>query len=132
MRRYVAMQPIVPNKRIDVLEKDEKGYSVGAWYGYWNYKKQIMTLYPNVRNRYVNWPNGKIPENKIVVSDSLIYRRTDDYKLTPFRGTLSAAAGGTSPGGRGKVQGAPSPSPTVPPLPEGEAWGGVQQQMKFY
>ena len=64
--RYIAVRPLEPGKPVDVLERDEAGALVGAWHGYWNYNRGTVGLYPNPRNKYVNWPGGRIPEKRIV------------------------------------------------------------------
>lgn len=70
--RYIAVRPLEPGKPVDVLERDENGFLVGAWFGYWNYNRQTVALYPNVKNRFVNWPGGRIPSGRIVVSDQSV------------------------------------------------------------
>ena len=69
---FEAVKPLEPGKAVDVLERDENGCLVGAWIGYWNFRRGTVALYPNVKNRFVNWPGGRIPSSKIVVSDRQI------------------------------------------------------------
>lgn len=117
--RYIALKPLNPGRPVEVLERDDKGALVGAWFGYWNFKKGTVALYPNVANHNVNWPGGVIPSGRQVISDRMVERKGN----------------------------APSPSQqAAPPLPEGEAYGrvqnaetksceargGVQQSIKFY
>ena len=108
MSRYIALKPLDPGKAVEVLERDDKGVLVGAWFGYWNFKKGTVALYPNVANHNVNWPGGVIPKGRQVISDRSV-KRKDNAELTP-----------------------PATAKAAPPLSEGEANGGVQQQMKFY
>ena len=68
---FRAMQALVPGKAVDILERDANGLLVGAYKGYWNNEKEIVTLYPNVRNKFVHWPRGVVSGKKIV-SDRLI------------------------------------------------------------
>ena len=92
MPRYIAMQPLVPGRRVDVLEKNEHNHTIGAYYGYWNYKTQTVALYPNVRNRYVNWPDGKIPDKKKYVSDRDVAVRRADGTTSSFRSSQRSSA----------------------------------------
>lgn len=69
--RYIAVRPLEPGKPVDVLERDEAGALVGAWHGYWNFKRETVGLYPNPKNRFVSWPGGVLPQKRIV-SDRLI------------------------------------------------------------
>ena len=85
MSRYVAMQPLVPGRRVDVLEKNAHGHTVGAYYGYWNHKTRTVALYPNVRNRYVNWPNGVKADKKKFIDDTEIAVRRSDGTTSWFR-----------------------------------------------
>lgn len=116
MSRLVALQPLEPGKPVDVVERDESGALVGAWHGYWSFKRGTVALYPNPKNRYVTWPNGELPKKRIV-SDREIKANNagggGHGELTP-----STASG--RPPSRGRLN------------TEGEALGGVQQQMKFY
>lgn len=69
--RYIAVRPLEPGKPVDVLERDEAGALVGAWHGYWSYKRGTVALYPNPKNRFVSWPGGVLPRKRIV-SDRVI------------------------------------------------------------
>lgn len=69
--RYTAVKPLEPGKPVDVLERDEAGALVGAWHGYWSFKRGTVALYPNPRNKYINWPGNKIPEKRIVSDRSI-------------------------------------------------------------
>ena len=69
--RYIAVRPLEPGKPVDVLERDEAGALVGAWHGYWSFKRGTVALYPNPRNKYINWPGNKIPEKRIVSDRSI-------------------------------------------------------------
>ena len=64
--RYTAVKPLEPGKPVDVVERDESGALVGAWHGYWSFKRGTVALYPNPKNRYVAWPNGELPKKRIV------------------------------------------------------------------
>lgn len=72
MSSYEALKPLQPNKRVEVYERDENGFLVGAWLGYWNYNRGTVALYPDVKNRFVNWPSGRIPGSRRVVSDRIV------------------------------------------------------------
>ncbi len=69
--KYIAVRPLEPGKPVDVLERDELGALVGAWHGYWNFKRGTVALYPNGKNRYVSWPDGVLPQKR-VVSDRVV------------------------------------------------------------
>ena len=69
---YETSKPLEPGKPAIVLEKNEKGHLVGAWIGYWNFKHETVALYPDVRNRFVNWPGGRVPSGRRIVSDRYI------------------------------------------------------------
>ena len=69
---FEAVKPLEPGKAVNVLERDENGLIIGAYFGYWNFNRQTVALYPNVKNKYVNWPKGRIPSGRIVVSDRQI------------------------------------------------------------
>lgn len=112
MSRYIALKPLNPGKAVEVLERDDKGVLVGAWFGYWNFKKGTVALYPNVANHNVNWPGGVIPKGRQVISDRSVIRK-ENAECGVQKGTSSAA------------QSAPSSL-------AGEGNCGVQQQMKFY
>lgn len=112
--RYIAVKPLEPGRPVDVVERDESGALVGAWHGYWSFKRGTVALYPNPKNRYVAWPNGELPKKRIV-SDREV--KVDNSKLE-IRNTKLATS--------------QSSAQSTPALPEGEAYGGVQQQMKFY
>lgn len=77
--RYFALRPLEPGKPVDVLERDEAGALVGAWHGYWNYNWGTVGLYPNPRNKYVNWPGGRIPDKRIV-SDRAVRVQSSEGK----------------------------------------------------
>lgn len=80
MGKYVAMERIVPNKKIKVLEKNNRNCTVGAWIGYWNQARGTFNLYPNKHARYVSWPNKVIPTEKIVKNGYDMFRMTPDFK----------------------------------------------------
>ena len=112
--RYIAVRPLEPGKPVDVLERDELGALVGAWHGYWNFKRETVALYPNPRNKYVNWPGGRIPEKRIVSDRSIRVQNAE---------------------GRMKIQNAelttPHPSASLPPSPPNKGEGYRQEQIKF-
>ena len=73
-RTYEAMGRLVPNEAVAVLERDEHGALVGAYKGYWNFKRGTVTLYPDYRNPFVSWRGGA---NKKVVADRVVRVRAD-------------------------------------------------------
>ena len=98
--RYEAVRALEPGKPVSILERDERGFLVGAWIGYWNFKRGVVMLYPDVRNRYVNWPGGRIPDQRRQISDRFVHVRES-------ADTSSTAKGGPpSPAGEGLTRGA--------------------------
>lgn len=77
--RYIAVRPLEPGKPVDVLERDEAGALVGAWHGYWSFKRGTVALYPNGKNRYVSWPGGVLPQKR-VVSDRVVSVQSGEGK----------------------------------------------------
>lgn len=72
-RTYEAMGRLVPNEAVAVLERDEHGALVGAYKGYWNFKRGTVTLYPDMRHPFVRWSGSPV---KKVVSDRVVRVRT--------------------------------------------------------
>ena len=83
MTTYEALKPLEPGRAVEVIERDENGHLVGSWFGYWNFKRQTVALYPNVKNRFVNWPGGRIPQSKRLVSDRVVYIAAQKAVLPP-------------------------------------------------
>ena len=82
MTSYEAVRPLEPGKPVDVIERDESGAMVGAWIGYWNFRRNTVALYPNVKNRYVNWPGGRLPSQKVVISDRMVKIKSQSEEAT--------------------------------------------------
>ncbi len=61
---YTAKARLEPNKRVAVIERDEHGNIVGTWFGYWNCKRQTVTLYPDKTHPFFKW--NKTPAPRIV------------------------------------------------------------------
>lgn len=128
---YTAVKPLEPGKPVDVVERDESGALVGAWHGYWSFKRGTVALYPNPKNRYVAWPNGELPKKRIV-SDREVTVKNAECRMQ------NAECRGQS--GELKMQNAEcrvqsdtsSVAQSAPSSPAGEGNCGVQQQMKFY
>lgn len=97
---YEAVRPLEDGKPVPVCERDESGALVGAWIGYWSFKRETVSLYPDVRNKYVNWPGGRVPRDKRIVSDRIIKCRMQnaEYKATPH----PSAEPTPSPAGEGR------------------------------
>ena len=58
-----------PNVGAEVLERDENGALIGAYTGYWSFKRHTVALYPNVRHPFVHW-RGR--PQKLLVSEKLV------------------------------------------------------------
>lgn len=68
-RTYEAIGRLVPNEAVAVLERDEHGALVGAYKGYWNFKRGTVTLYPDMRHPFVRWSGTPV---KKVVADRYV------------------------------------------------------------
>jgi hypothetical protein len=77
-RTYEAMGRLVPNEAVAVLERDEHGALVGAYKGYWNFKRGTVTLYPDLRHPFVRWSGTPV---KKVVADR--YVKVREGKVNP-------------------------------------------------
>lgn len=60
---------LVPNKGHSIVERDEAGNIIGAYTGYWNPSRQLVTLYPDYRHPAVK-PGQKL--NKRQIYDGLV------------------------------------------------------------
>lgn len=69
-----ALRPLEPGKPVTVVERDESGALVGAWIGYWSYKRGTVALYPDGKNRFVSWPGGVLPKKRVVSDRSVKIR----------------------------------------------------------
>lgn len=107
--RYIAVRPLEPGKPVDVLERDELGALVGAWHGYWNFNRGTVGLYPNPRNKYVNWPGGVLPQKR-VVSDRVMSVQNAEGRVQKDTSSVAQSA---------------------PPSPAGEGNYIVQETIKF-
>ena len=68
-RTYEALGRLVPNEAVAVLERDEHGALVGAYKGYWNFKRGTVSLYPDLRHPFVRWsgtPVKKVGAERVV------------------------------------------------------------------
>ena len=56
MNNYICKQPSLSvNYRNEIVEMDQNGNIVGAWYGYYNPKRFTVKLYPNRKHPFVKW-----------------------------------------------------------------------------
>jgi hypothetical protein len=81
-RTYEALGRLVPNEAVAVLERDEHGALVGAYKGYWNFKRGTVTLYPDLRHPFVRWSGTPV---KKVVADRYVKCRVQnaERRVTP-------------------------------------------------
>lgn len=93
MTTFIAVRPLENGRPVEIIEKNEQGFLVGAWFGYWNAGRGTVALYPNVTNHCVNWPGGRAPQGKIIISDRLVSVRV---KKQDAKSSLSAAGGAAS------------------------------------
>ena len=77
---FVLKDRLLPNRKLEVVEKNVNGITVGQWIGYWNSERGTFNLYPNKHARYVSWPNKVIPTEKIVKNGYDMFRMTPDFK----------------------------------------------------
>lgn len=95
---YEAVKPLEPGRPVDVLERNEHGLLIGAWHGYWNYKRGTVALYPNPWNRLVWWPGGTIPSKRVVSDRVVNVRQVEPAALPPAKKTKPEPREGTSDG----------------------------------
>lgn len=107
--RYIAVRPLEPGKPVDVFERDELGALVGAWHGYWNFKRGTVALYPNPKNRFISWPGGVLPQKRIV-SDRVVSVQNAEGRVQKDTSSVAQSA---------------------PPSPAGEGNYIVQETIKF-
>lgn len=55
---------LVPNKRHSIVEKDENGFIIGAYTGYWNPDGKSVALYPDWRHPAVK-PGMKLVKRRV-------------------------------------------------------------------
>ena len=77
---FVLKDRLLPDRKLEVIEKNVNGVTVGKWIGYWNPERKTFNLYPNKHARYVSWPNKVIPTEKIVKNGYDMFRMTPDFK----------------------------------------------------
>lgn len=77
-RTYEALGRLVPNEAVAVLERDEHGALVGAYKGYWNFKRGTVSLYPDLRHPFVRWSGT--PAKKVVADR---YVKVREGKVNP-------------------------------------------------
>lgn len=89
MHTYVSRDPIVANKPLSITERDEQGALVGAWTGYYDYKRFEIRLYPDFKNKFVRW-QGR-PSKKVIHANRVRYDKPLSQKQkTPKSQTSSA------------------------------------------
>ena len=93
-RTYEAMGRLVPNEAVSVLERDEHGALVGAYKGYWNYKRGTVALYPDMRHPFVRWSGTPV---KKVVADRYVKCRVQSAERRVQKVSSSSTAAGGPP-----------------------------------
>jgi hypothetical protein len=88
MHTYVSRDPIVANRPLSITERDEQGALVGAWIGYYNYKRFEIALYPDFKNKFVQWRVQ--PGKKIIPANRVKYDKPPQKENTPKSQTSSA------------------------------------------
>lgn len=61
---------LVPNFKHDVIERDEYGVIVGAFTGYYNWRSQTVSLYPNYKHPFVKWagtPRKRCVNERLII-----------------------------------------------------------------
>lgn len=64
MSYYCNDPRLVPNKRHSIVEKDENGFIIGAYTGYWNPDWKSVALYPDWRHPAVK-PGMKLVKRRV-------------------------------------------------------------------
>lgn len=77
---FVLKDRLLPNRKLEVVEKNSSNVTVGQWIGYWDPERKSFNLYPNKHARFVSWPNKVIPTGKIVKQGYEMFRMTPDFK----------------------------------------------------
>lgn len=93
---YEAVRPLEDGKPVPVLERDENGSLVGAWIGYWSHKRETVALYPDVKNKFANWPGGIKPSSRRLVSDRRVRVRRQASESIPRPSATPLAGEGLS------------------------------------
>lgn len=69
---------LVPNRGHSIVERDEAGNIIGAYTGYWNPSRQLVTLYPDYRHPAVK-AGQKL--NKRQIYDGLVKCKVENGKM---------------------------------------------------
>ena len=93
-RTFEALGRLVPNEAVAVLERDEHGALVGAYKGYWNFKRGTVALYPDYRNPFVSWRGGA---TKKVVADRYVKCRVQSAERRVAPDSARRDVGAPSP-----------------------------------
>ena len=90
---YICYEPLIENKPISIVERDEHGALVGAYIGYYDYKHFVVRLYPDFKNKLVTWRGA--PRKKTVSAYNVrCMARQDGKKEKPVKSQTSAGIRG--------------------------------------
>ena len=79
---------LVPGKGHSIIERDENGGVIGTYTGYWNPKRQLVTLYPDYRHPALY---GSKKLHKRQIYDGLVKCKKADTASSTASGRLAAA-----------------------------------------
>ena len=77
---YTAMRRLEPNKRVEIIERDERGNIVGTWFGYWSPRRQTVTLYPDKTHPFFKWSGTPAPR---IVNDRSVRVKLPEKEKAP-------------------------------------------------
>ena len=69
MRYVYKGDRLIPNVATPVLEYDDHGNLVGAYKGYYNFKKYTVALYPDYKHPFAHWRGT--PQKKVISASHL-------------------------------------------------------------
>jgi len=78
---YTAMKRLVPNVKTEIIERDDAGNIVGTWFGFWNFKRKTVTLYPNRTHPFFKFSG--VPKPKVVSDLCVRVQRPPEEKKPP-------------------------------------------------
>lgn len=80
MSTYIATKRLRPNVKTEIIEKNDNGSIIGTWFGYWNFNRQTVMLYPNRTHPFFKWQ--RVP-NPMLISARLVRVELPEQKEKP-------------------------------------------------
>lgn len=78
MSTYTTKRRLQPNVKCEILEHNDAGNLIGTWFGYWNFKRQTVTLYPDRTHPFFTW--GRVPSPKVISDREVRVRPPEEAK----------------------------------------------------